>query len=682
MLTKKSLLLFFLLQMSLNSHAQINWQPTNGPYGGYVLDMQKDFKGSYYAATQNGLFTSTDNCEHWTYVHISQYVNEGMGEIFIHPSGRLFISGWGQNLYISDPIISNWQAVPFKRQINIDSHGTLFGINGGTIYSSTDIGQTWEVFKSFNRYIKYFCMVKDSNFVIATDSVYYSSDMGKSWHSSKILFNWDSGFIVDSNNNIYFIVNWDLYKSSDGGKSWEIIYDHTIHFPPRDPFREIYRVLVDQNGVIYVCTETNLFSSSDGGKSWQNVGNVPYPVLKFWHDDLNNIFCIGGNDGIEKYDQVNKVLYKKSIGITAFSFNQILHWGNSLIFSDGGSAHYVTTDQGNSWKEISLPTPMFGNIIFINSKNRIFIECEWRVLYSDDGVQWKPIYFSNAGRIYDIAFAEFNNILFLFDADHILWRSTDYGVSWFKIWSGNYYSPNKSISAISANEIYFSYDNIIYKTTDLGNMYSIFLNMDAPILTFSMSPWGNIFIGTKSGLYQYDIDGLKRINLTANSGPIKKIVYSGTSQMFVLGSSIYVSGNFGKDFSLLDANNNITNSFGYLDFDVSNNTLFLTQPYPNILKSTYYFVDNSSLVQTQLLYNYPNPFRSNTTFAVYVSEPCNLSISIFDLLGRKVESISQTYSSVGFYNILWQPKHLASGIYFYQLQTPFDKQAKKMIYLK
>ena len=80
--------------------------------------------------------------------------------------------------------------------------------------------------------------------------------------------------------------------------------------------------------------------------------------------------------------------------------------------------------------------------------------------------------------------------------------------------------------------------------------------------------------------------------------------------------------------------------------------------------------------------NYPNPFNPSTTIAFTIAEYGLVSLKIYDILGREVSVLLNEEKSPGTYQILFNAKGLASGIYFYRLTTSGFHQTKKMILLK
>lgn len=83
-----------------------------------------------------------------------------------------------------------------------------------------------------------------------------------------------------------------------------------------------------------------------------------------------------------------------------------------------------------------------------------------------------------------------------------------------------------------------------------------------------------------------------------------------------------------------------------------------------------------------LAQNYPNPFNLQTTFRFSLDKDSYIKLLIYNVEGRLVETVCDQVYSTGTYEIRWAPKTLASGIYFYRLQTKEYQLVKKMIMVK
>ena len=85
---------------------------------------------------------------------------------------------------------------------------------------------------------------------------------------------------------------------------------------------------------------------------------------------------------------------------------------------------------------------------------------------------------------------------------------------------------------------------------------------------------------------------------------------------------------------------------------------------------------------SSLMQNYPNPFNSTTVIDFRVSASGRVSITIFDLLGRKTAVVFDDYASAGFHSTKWSAINLPSGVYFYELWTRDLHERKKLLLLK
>ncbi|MGN8224267.1 FG-GAP-like repeat-containing protein [Gracilimonas sp. BCB1] len=86
--------------------------------------------------------------------------------------------------------------------------------------------------------------------------------------------------------------------------------------------------------------------------------------------------------------------------------------------------------------------------------------------------------------------------------------------------------------------------------------------------------------------------------------------------------------------------------------------------------------------------NYPNPFNPTTTIHYELAEQAKVSISVFDILGRKVETlINENGVRPGYYKLNWDASRYASGMYIYVLNVEAASGkayslSKKMVLVK
>ena len=80
--------------------------------------------------------------------------------------------------------------------------------------------------------------------------------------------------------------------------------------------------------------------------------------------------------------------------------------------------------------------------------------------------------------------------------------------------------------------------------------------------------------------------------------------------------------------------------------------------------------------------NYPNPFNPTTTITYNLPAAGRVDLSVYDVLGQKVTTLVSQKQSAGTYSAKWDAARLASGIYFYKLQSNGFVQTKKMFLLR
>lgn len=86
--------------------------------------------------------------------------------------------------------------------------------------------------------------------------------------------------------------------------------------------------------------------------------------------------------------------------------------------------------------------------------------------------------------------------------------------------------------------------------------------------------------------------------------------------------------------------------------------------------------------QFQLSQNYPNPFNPTTTIRYNIPKAGFVKISVYDILGQQIKVLVNEEKNPGVYEVKFDGKNLASGIYFYTIKTGNFIQSKKMILIK
>ena len=84
----------------------------------------------------------------------------------------------------------------------------------------------------------------------------------------------------------------------------------------------------------------------------------------------------------------------------------------------------------------------------------------------------------------------------------------------------------------------------------------------------------------------------------------------------------------------------------------------------------------------KLFQNYPNPFNPSTTISFSLPSLSFVTLKVFDALGREVSNLVSEELPAGTYTRRWNAEGLASGIYFYRLQTNKFLETKKLLLIR
>jgi len=92
-------------------------------------------------------------------------------------------------------------------------------------------------------------------------------------------------------------------------------------------------------------------------------------------------------------------------------------------------------------------------------------------------------------------------------------------------------------------------------------------------------------------------------------------------------------------------------------------------------------------VQTSLADAYPNPMNPTATIRYTVGAPGRLMLRVFDVTGRVIRTLVDDTKATGAYAAIWDGRNdrgekVASGVFFYQLEGPGYKSAKKLVILQ
>jgi serine protease len=85
--------------------------------------------------------------------------------------------------------------------------------------------------------------------------------------------------------------------------------------------------------------------------------------------------------------------------------------------------------------------------------------------------------------------------------------------------------------------------------------------------------------------------------------------------------------------------------------------------------------------------NYPNPFNAQTTIRFTLPSSGDAELTVYDLLGRRINVLHSGYLSAGEHSLVWDGSNqsgavVSSGIYFYRLESAGVSKTMRMLLLK
>lgn len=79
---------------------------------------------------------------------------------------------------------------------------------------------------------------------------------------------------------------------------------------------------------------------------------------------------------------------------------------------------------------------------------------------------------------------------------------------------------------------------------------------------------------------------------------------------------------------------------------------------------------------------YPNPFNPTTTIEFSLPNSGLVSLNVYDILGRKVETILNQHMDAGTHKLQWDASNVPTGIYFVSMVSGNFTQTRKVMVLK
>lgn len=277
----------------------------------------------------------------------------------------------------------------------------------------------------------------------------------------------------------------------------------------------IYRnpVFREHNGIIYIACDKMIYKTSDGGISWQEIDNMPVLSLASYIFDIQFnskgwMYLATDMDGIfytEDYATWDRILLNASP--TTFLVED-----TCIFASFNRSGLYRSSDNGQSWSHLLIDGKSDGNY-FINRhpNGDLYLLDNWPNLWhsTDNGDNWNLIpleYKYTSFSVKDFIIDEDGNLIIgAEDAKISILSSETYQGSILSFYERNLWVQYVDDIKIVDDIIYFTVNNNpepgIYSSQ---NWDRLDLGFDKTIKNYHLKTDGSFLIASSDGVYYYN----------------------------------------------------------------------------------------------------------------------------------------------------------------------------------
>ena len=319
---------------------------------------------------------------------------------------------------------------------------------------------------------------------------------------------------------------------------------------------------------------------------------------------------------------------------------------------------------------------------------------------TNSGANWVKVFSQLNGRINAILFPSvFSNTNVFMQGNPVggrwsLWKSTNGGLNWD---SAGLYLPQSGVETGWNNSMYYSggstlsfgtNNSRIYYSTNSGTSWSVqSTSPEINIYTIFFQPGPTVSFSGGSALLKSTNYGVNWLpNPSIGSGNFGGLAGFYSSYWWYVRSDnkIYLSGNNGSSWVA-----QYTAPAGiYTHLFFWSNTYLIYAVRSNGGISRYLIVVGVNQISSEvpnefsLSQNYPNPFNPTTNFEFQIAKSGFVNLTIYDVMGREIESLVKGDLKPGTYEADWNASNFPSGIYFYTLRTTGYTETKRMVLIK
>jgi photosystem II stability/assembly factor-like uncharacterized protein len=593
----------------------------------------------------------------------------------------------------------------------------------GTVLKTTDAGETWTE-QSTGTYRRLLCIhFFDALHGLAVGyggTILKSENGGGTWvekESGVESHLWD---VCPGDSGVCWVAGeaGTILKSRDGGESWTSVNSHTtyhlasISFTNADTGWAVgFQAYTGDRGELYKTTGA-ILKTIDGGENWTEAAKDTIYALNSLSLKNGTGWASGEAGTIIKFTQQDDA-FQSNAQNNLGSIASLFFIDDQLGFGAGGNSVARTADGGESWITETLGIDQsIQSVSFVNSEKGYIsgfyllqtvnsIELNAVIMGTDDGGEtWHRQYYKDFDLLIGIE-AVNDSVAYSVGTTlnintgtirGLVLKTRNGGQEWQALpfnYSGIFYAA----CFIDENNGWMVGESaIIFHTTNGGATWerqrtgltnNLYMNID--------------FIDSQHG-WACGMDGI--VIATSDGGQTWALQNTNTYGLlydveFVDEMTGYVVGENGTILYTLDG------GVTWRPEWTMTNATFYSVAFPSI--STGYAVGDRGIIlktingisgvksieteeQKPLSFtldqNYPNPFNPRTTIKFNLPFTSRVTLKVYNILGREVITLIDKPLQAGEHCVDFDATHLASGLYFYHLESGGLTLTKKMIVQK
>ncbi len=680
----------------------------------------------------HGVYRTTDNGDNWTEVNNGIPAASTIREFAVNNT-NIFAGTRGSGVYTTTDNGTSWNSVStglttsrVEAMLSIGNQDLFAGTFGKGIFRSTDNGTNWlEANSGFNAMPVYaYKTIPDGaggqNLLAGTTAgVYLSSDNGIEWNYIGLEGYWVTGLAIIGTDIFAGTMGSGVFRSTDNGATWSqsglansmlqtlfssgsdlyagaaffggaarsTDYGNTWIMIPGLEYKWVMSFAANENHIFAGAIYGGAFRSDDNGNSFAPINSgLDNRVSTLAVMDTSTIFAGTGDpngqaaigiyrslDNGDSWTQVNNGL-PPTLMVWSFAVAGSNLFASSST-SDGRAANvYLSTDMGENWS--SVTTGLVSNYIqtlYINGTTLLAGTI-------GSGTWWRPLSEMLPATL-PSAPSNLQAIADTFSVD-LFWDDNSDNELGFKIErkddSLSVPGTWTLIDSVGANETAFTdtgltpntvYSYKVYAYNEAGNSISDSVQtvtiIPVELISFTASVSGNKISLNWSTATEINNRGFE-VQRSESGGQRPEWEKVG-----------YAAG-FGtttepKSYKFTD-DKATTGKYRYRLKQIDFNGAF---KYSNEIE-----VNVELPLQFSLSQNYPNPFNPSTLIKYSIPDDGFVRLGVYNILGQEVEELVNGNLRAGNHEIIFNAQGLASGVYYYRLESDNNAAVKKLLLLK